>query len=155
MTTQDQEQQNAQVDHADEIDIGQLIGLLIDRWLIIAGVTALFLIGGVYYALSAVSIYQADALVQVEEEQQGLDVAAMLGGDLGSTGSSTKAEIEIIQSLRALEEATEAQRRTGTGSRSLDLHPEAPTRGDCVERPRHASMGSCHRPSVGSVRGRS
>ena len=111
MTTQDQEQKNVQVDHSDEIDIGQLIGLLIDRWLTIAGVTALFLIGGVYYALSAVSIYQADALVQVEEEQQGLDVATMLGGDLGMTGSSTKAEIEIIQSRMVLGEAVA---RTGS-----------------------------------------
>ena len=111
MTTQDQEQKNVQVDHSDEIDIGQLIGLLIDRLLTIAGVTALFLIGGVYYALSAVSIYQADALVQVEEEQQGLDVATMLGGDLGMTGSSTKAEIEIIQSRMVLGEAVA---RTGS-----------------------------------------
>jgi tyrosine-protein kinase Etk/Wzc len=111
VTTQDQEQKNVQVDHSDEIDIGQLIGLLIDRWLTIAGVTALFLIGGVYYALSAVSIYQADALVQVEEEQQGLDVATMLGGDLGMTGSSTKAEIEIIQSRMVLGEAVA---RTGS-----------------------------------------
>lgn len=127
MTTQDQEQQNAQVDHADEIDIGQLIGLLIDRWLMIAGVTALFLIGGVYYALSAVSIYQADALVQVEEEQQGLDVAAMLGGDLGSTGSSTKAEIEIIQSRMVLGEAV-----ARTGSDIVVTAAKMPLLGDLM-----------------------
>ena len=127
MTTQDQEQQNAQVDHADEIDIGQLIGLLIDRWLMIAGVTALFLIGGVYYALSAVSIYQADALVQVEEEQQGLDVAAMLGGDLGSTGSSTKAEIEIMQSRMVLGEAV-----ARTGSDIVATAAKMPLLGDLM-----------------------
>ena len=127
MTTQDQEQQNVQVDHADEIDIGQLIGLLIDRWLMIAGVTALFLIGGVYYALSAVSIYQADALVQVEEEQQGLDVAAMLGGDLGSTGSSTKAEIEIIQSRMVLGEAV-----ARTGSDIVVTAAKMPLLGDLM-----------------------
>ena len=127
MTTQDPEQQNTQVDHADEIDIGQLIGLLIDRWLMIAGVTALFLIGGVYYALSAVSIYQADALVQVEEEQQGLDVAAMLGGDLGSTGSSTKAEIEIIQSRMVLGEAV-----ARTGSDIVVTAAKMPLLGDLM-----------------------
>ena len=127
MTTQDQEQQNVQVDHTDEIDIGQLIGFLIDRWLMIAGVTALFLIGGVYYALSAVSIYQADALVQVEEEQQGLDVAAMLGGDLGSTGSSTKAEIEIIQSRMVLGEAV-----ARTGSDIVVTAAKMPLLGDLM-----------------------
>ena len=127
MTTQDQEQQNAQVDHADEIDIGQLIGLLIDRWFMIAGVTALFLIGGVYYALSAVSIYQADALVQVEEEQKGLDVAAMLGGELGSTGSSTKAEIEIIQSRMVLGEAV-----ARTGSDIVVTAAKMPLLGDLM-----------------------
>ena len=49
----------------------------------------------------------ADALVQVEEEKQGLDVAAMLGGDLGTGGSTTKAEIEIIQSRMVLGEAVQ------------------------------------------------
>ena len=111
MATQDQEQPNLQLNRSDEIDIGQLIGLLIDRWILIGATTALFLIGGVYYALSATPLYQADALVQVEEEQQGFDVAAMLGGELGGSGSSTKAEIEIIQSRMVLGEAVE---RTGS-----------------------------------------
>ena len=51
------------------------------------------------------SIYQSDSLIQIEEEKQGLDVAAMLGGDLGTSGSSAKAEIEIIQSRMVLGEA--------------------------------------------------
>lgn len=95
---------------SDEIDIGQLIGLLIDKWVYITVTTVLFALAGIFYALSATPIYQADALVQVEEEQQGLDVAAMLGGDLGSSGSSTKAEIEIIQSRMVLGEAVERAR---------------------------------------------
>lgn len=95
---------------SDEIDIGQLIGLLIDKWVHITVTTVLFALSGIFYALSATPIYQADALVQVEEEQQGLDVAAMLGGDLGSSGSSTKAEIEIIQSRMVLGEAVDRTR---------------------------------------------
>ena len=67
--------------------------------------------GGHFYALSAVPVFQADALVQVEEEKQGLDVAAMLGGDLGTGGSTTKAEIEIIQSRMVLGDAVQ---RTGS-----------------------------------------
>ena len=96
---------------SDEIDLGQLFGLLVDRWVLIVGTTALFGLGGIFYALSAVPVFQADALVQVEEEKQGLDVAAMLGGDLGTGGSTTKAEIEIIQSRMVLGEAVQ---RTGS-----------------------------------------
>ena len=96
---------------SDEIDIGHLIGLLIDRWALIVGSTVLFGLAGVFYALSATPVFQADALVQVEEEKQGLDVAAMLGGELGTGGSTTKAEIEIIQSRMVLGEAVD---RTGS-----------------------------------------
>ena len=77
---------------SDEIDLGQLFGVMVDRWVLIVGTTALFGLGGIFYALSAVPVFQADALVQVEEEKQGLDVAAMLGGDLATGGSTTKAE---------------------------------------------------------------
>ena len=96
---------------SDEIDLGQLVGVLVDRWVLIVGTTTLFGLGGIFYALSAVPVFQADALVQVEEEKQGLDVAAMLGGDLGTGGSTTKAEIEIIQSRMVLGEAVQ---RTGS-----------------------------------------
>ena len=95
---------------SDEIDLGQLFGVLVDRWVLIVGTTALFGLGGIFYALSAVPVFQADALVQVEEEKQGLDVAAMLGGDLGTGGSTTKAEIEIIQSRMVLGDAVQRTR---------------------------------------------
>ena len=95
---------------SDEIDLGQLFGLLVDRWVLIVGTSAMFGLGGIFYALSAVPVFQADALVQVEEEKQGLDVAAMLGGDLGTGGSTTKAEIEIIQSRMVLGDAVQRTR---------------------------------------------
>ena len=103
---------NPRANPSDEIDIGQLFGLLVDRWVLIVYTTALFhSLGGIFYAFSARPIFQADALVQVEEEKQGLDVAAMLGGELGTDGSSTKAEIEIIQSRMVLGDAV---KRTGS-----------------------------------------
>ena len=95
---------------SDEIDLGQLVGVLIDRWALIVGTTALFGLGGIFYSFSAVPVFQADALVQVEEEKQGLDVAAMLGGELGTGSSTTKAEIEIIQSRMVLGEAVQRTR---------------------------------------------
>ena len=95
------------VSPSDEIDIGQLIGLLVDRWILILSTTALFTVAGLFYAFSATPIYQSDSLIQVEEETQGFDVATMLGGELGTSGSSTQAEIEIIQSRMVLGEAIE------------------------------------------------
>jgi tyrosine-protein kinase Etk/Wzc len=45
----------------EEIDLGRLVGTLIDhRWLII-GITALFAVIGIIYSLFATPIYQADA----------------------------------------------------------------------------------------------
>ena len=90
---------------SDEIDLRQLFGLLIDRLTLITLTTLFAASAGVFYAFSAIPVYQADSLVQVEEEKQGLDVAAMLGGELGAGGSTTKAEIEIIQSRMVLGEA--------------------------------------------------
>ena len=82
----------------DEIDLSELLGTLIEaKWLIsiIAGV---FLVGGVFYALITTPIYQADALLQVEEKKGGM--MAGLGDLTGmfSEGSSTSTEINIIKS---------------------------------------------------------
>lgn len=81
----------------DEIDLRRLLGTLIaHRWLII-GITALFSVAGIIYSLLATPIYQADAMVQVEQ-----NVGNLLVNDLSQIlpnsqpGSST--EIELIKS---------------------------------------------------------
>lgn len=81
----------------DEIDLSRLLGTLLDhRWLII-GVTALFSVAGIIYSLFATPVYQADAMVQVEQ-----NVGNSLVNDLSQMlpnsqpGSST--EIELIKS---------------------------------------------------------
>ena len=54
----------------DEIDLRRLVGVLLDaKWLII-GITFLFMLGGVAYALLATPIYKADALLQVEKSHR-------------------------------------------------------------------------------------
>ncbi len=56
----------------DEIDLGDLLGVLVEnRWLILA-VTAFSLVIGGYKAFTAVPIYRADGLLQVEEKSGGL-----------------------------------------------------------------------------------
>ena len=59
----------------DDIDLGDLIGVLIEnRWLIIAITILALLIGG-YKAFTAVPVYQADGLLQVEENSGGVPSA--------------------------------------------------------------------------------
>ncbi len=81
----------------DDIDIGHLLGTLVDqRWLLI-GVTSLFAVVGIVYSLFATPIYQSDALVQVEKNA-GSSILSNLSETLsaGETGSTT--EMELIQS---------------------------------------------------------
>ncbi|ATJ82655.1 polysaccharide biosynthesis tyrosine autokinase [Halomonas beimenensis] len=93
----------------DEIDLGRLFGLLLDhKWWII-GITALFAIGGIVYALLATPVYRADALVQVEKKA-GLsnpleDVKSILGEE-----PSADAEVGILRSRMVLGRAVDQER---------------------------------------------
>ncbi|MER5130532.1 tyrosine-protein kinase Wzc [Serratia marcescens] len=81
----------------DEIDLGRLLGTLLDhRWLII-GVTALFAVVGVVYSLFATPVYQSDALVQVEQNA-GNSLLNNLTEMLPSSQPGSSTEIELIQS---------------------------------------------------------
>ncbi|WP_027252891.1 polysaccharide biosynthesis tyrosine autokinase [Photobacterium halotolerans] len=86
---------------SDEIDLGKLFGILLDRrWTIIA-ITFAFAVAGIAYALLATPIYKADALLQVEEKSNGLSGLGEMG-DLFSGESSSNTEIEIIRSRMIL-----------------------------------------------------
>lgn len=86
---------------SDEIDLGKLFGILLDRrWTIIA-ITFAFAVAGIAYALLATPIYKADALLQVEEKSNGLSALGEMG-DLFSSESSSNTEIEIIRSRMIL-----------------------------------------------------
>lgn len=82
---------------SDEIDLGRLLGTLLDnRWLIVS-VTALFALLGILYALLATPIYQADALVQVEQNT-GDSLLKNLSSVLPDAKPDSSAEIALIQS---------------------------------------------------------
>lgn len=86
----------------DEIDLGRLIGLLLDHKWWIAGVTVLFAALGVIYALLATPVYQGDALVQVERRSS-ISPLGELSEVLGQESeSSTSAEVQILQSRMVL-----------------------------------------------------
>ncbi|AYO37042.1 MULTISPECIES: tyrosine-protein kinase Wzc [Serratia] len=81
----------------DEIDLGRLLGTLLDhRWLII-GVTALFAVVGIVYSLFATPVYQSDALVQVEQNV-GNSLLNNLSDMMPSSQPGSSTEIELIQS---------------------------------------------------------
>jgi len=85
----------------DEIDLGDLLGVLIDnRWLII-GITLVALLIGTYRAFTAVPIYEADGLLQVEEKKSGLGDLDLIGL-LGGGDAPISAEIEILRSRSVL-----------------------------------------------------
>lgn len=96
-------------DDDDEIDLLALFGTLIDsKWLIIS-ITAFFCAVGVAYVLLATPVYQANALVQVEEKKGGM---AALGGmgemsEMFGGTSAAVTEIELLKSRAVLGKAVE------------------------------------------------
>jgi tyrosine-protein kinase Etk/Wzc len=97
MTSQDPRTTTA-VD-ADEIDLRQLLGTLIDHKWWITGITATFFVMAVGYALLATPIYSANAMVQVESKIPSLPGLTDLTQTLGVGGSSeATTEIALITS---------------------------------------------------------
>ena len=85
----------------DEIDLLGLLDVLLDaRWLI-AGVAALVLLLGGAYAFLSQPVYEANALIQVEDSKPGLSGAAGALGEASSLfqiQSPATAEMEILRS---------------------------------------------------------
>ncbi|TLV21533.1 polysaccharide biosynthesis tyrosine autokinase [Klebsiella indica] len=86
---------------ADEIDLGRLIGELIDHRKLIISVTALFTLVALLYALFATPIYQADALLQVEQKQ-GNAILSSLSQMLPDSQPQSAPEIALLQSRMIL-----------------------------------------------------
>lgn len=81
----------------EDVDLGRLVGTLIDhRWLII-GITSLFAVIGIIYTLFATPIYQADATVQVEQNE-GNSLVNNISQMLPNSQPASSTEIELINS---------------------------------------------------------
>ncbi|WP_413507629.1 tyrosine-protein kinase Wzc [Serratia proteamaculans] len=82
----------------DDIDLGRLFGVLIDhRWLII-GITLLFSVASMVYAIFATPIYQSDALIQVENPTGNAILSDLSQMMQSNEAGSSSTEIELIQS---------------------------------------------------------
>ena len=106
MTTQPSQQSHTDI--PDMIDLGKLLGILLDaKWLIML-TTLAFTVFGIAFALLSTPIYKADALIQIEQKSSG-GISSMVGdmGDLFSQESSTTTEVEIIKSRMILGETVD------------------------------------------------
>lgn len=86
---------------ADEIDLGCLVGELIDHRKLIISVTALFTLFALIYALFSTPVFQADALVQVEQKQ-GNAILNNLSQMLPDSQPQSAPEIALLQSRMIL-----------------------------------------------------
>lgn len=92
----------------DTIDLRALLGMLIDgKWIIIS-LTFLFALIGVTYAILATPIYQANALVQIEEKSSGgLAAIGEMSEMLGGSSSRAITQIELLKSRSVIGQAVE------------------------------------------------
>ncbi|MFG7374646.1 polysaccharide biosynthesis tyrosine autokinase [Klebsiella pneumoniae] len=86
---------------ADEIDLGRLLGELVDHRKLIIAVTSLFTLCALIYALFATPIYQADALIQVEQKQANA-ILSNLPQMLPDSQPQSEPEIALLKSRMIL-----------------------------------------------------
>lgn len=85
----------------DEIDLGRLLGELIDHRKLIVTVTAVFTALAILYALFATPVYQADSLIQIEQKQ-GNALLNNLSQILPNSQPESSPEIILLQSRMIL-----------------------------------------------------
>lgn len=86
---------------SDEIDLGRLVGELIDHRKLIISITALFTLFSLVYALFTTPVYQADAMIQVEQKQ-GNAILNNLSQMLPDSQPQSAPEIALLQSRMIL-----------------------------------------------------
>ena len=85
----------------DELDFGRLIGEIIDHRKLIVSITAFFTLLALVYVVFSTPIYQADALIQVEQKQ-GNAILNNLSQMLPDSQPQSAPEIALIQSRMIL-----------------------------------------------------
>ncbi|MBD8897440.1 polysaccharide biosynthesis tyrosine autokinase [Rhodanobacter sp. DHG33] len=92
----------------DEIDLNALLGTVLDhKWLIVA-VTSCFLMFSLAYALLSTPVYQASAVVQVEQKVPDLPGLSAITQTLGASNSEATTEIALITSRTVIGQAVDS-----------------------------------------------
>ena len=92
---------NINTKESDDIDLSRFIGEIIDHWKIIFSVTCFFALVGIIYAFFASPVFQADALVQVEQKQ-GNAILNNLSQMLPDSQPQSAPEIALLRSRMIL-----------------------------------------------------
>ena len=92
-----------------ELDLARLLGELIDHRVCILSVTLLFALCGAMFALLSPPVYVADAMVQIENNQQN-SILKTLNQLAPERTSDSSAEIQLLRSRMILGETVEALR---------------------------------------------
>lgn len=97
-------------DEDQEINLADLANALIQSWKLIAAVFVVVVGLGVSYAILTPPVYEADVLIQVEDQQSGVNLAglSMLSEGLGLQQSIVGDELEILRSREVLLQAIQA-----------------------------------------------
>lgn len=90
-----------EIKDSGELDLGRLLGELIDHRKLIISVTSLFTLLALIYALFATPVFQADALVQVEQKQANA-ILSNLSQLLPDSQPQSAPEIALLQSRMIL-----------------------------------------------------
>ena len=106
MTAQPSNKSKNTTQPTQEIDLMALLGVLLDRKYFIAGITALFMFVGVVYAVLSTPVYQATAMIQVEDGGASVPGFDDMAGMFEST-SAAVTEIELLKSRSVIGEAVD------------------------------------------------
>ena len=106
-TKPDNKMNQTKAESTPEINLAALLGALIDRKYFIVAVTALFLIAGVIYATFSTPVYQANAMIQVEDGGASVPGFDDMAGMFEST-SAAVTEVELLKSRSVIGEAVDS-----------------------------------------------
>ncbi|EPS9327610.1 polysaccharide biosynthesis tyrosine autokinase [Escherichia coli] len=90
-----------EVKDSEDFDIGRLLGEIIDHRKLIISITSLFAFTGLLYVLLSTPVYQADALIQVEQKQANA-ILGNLSQILSDSQPQSAPEIALLQSRMIL-----------------------------------------------------
>ena len=107
MNTQPESKNKNTAQPTQEIDLMALLGALLDRKYFIAGITALFMFIAVVYAVLSTPVYQATAMIQVEDGSASVPGFDDMAGMFEST-SAAVTEIELLKSRSVIGETVDS-----------------------------------------------
>lgn len=110
MTAMDSNTPTRSMGEDQEIDLADLVNVLIQGWMVVVAVFVVVVGLGTSYAILTPPVYEADALIQVEDQRAGSGLAglAALSDGLGLQQSVVTDELEILRSREVLLKAIES-----------------------------------------------